>query len=73
MLSDWCKGVGYNPAEKVFGLLVKGEEGLAIFSLGFSGDMMYKVRPFERPPLGFLPCHTVTILPIHLCKWETEE
>lgn len=73
MLSDWCKGVGYHPAEKGFGLLVKGKEGLAIFSLGFSGKMMDKVRPFKKPLLDFSPGYTATILPIHLCKWETEE
>lgn len=74
MLSDWCKGVGYHPAEKEFGLLVKGKEGLAIFSLGFSGAMILGAQEKHKPNFIFSrPKHTVTILPIHLCEWETEE
>jgi hypothetical protein len=71
MLSDWCKGIGYSNMCKEFGIAVLGEDDLALFSLGFDGFMPSCVIG-EFRTLNFTKTGRL-IMPINLCKWETEE
>ena len=74
MLSDWCKGVSYDPVDNFFGILVEGEYGHAAFGFGFDGVMPEKLNSNQKPSLAMnTDAKAVLILPIHLCKWETEE
>lgn len=74
MLSDWCKGVAFTPSHKHFGLAVQGQEGSATFGPYLTGEVIKILCSVKKPYLLF---HTITpsllILPINLCKWETEE